>query len=763
VNPKKRRRAPHTRLADGPAARRSGGSSPAGDDQDAPAQGRAGVRASAAQAPAYLVLAATVTLTFLAAMALYVVTLAPSVTFEDSGELIAAAYGLGVPHEPGYPLWTMIAHGFSRLPIGDVAYRVNLMSALCSALAAALVAWVTLLVVDDCVSSGARLPALVPARNLQAAAGRSSSKPRVTPGPPPDARRAWLPVLRGASLWLGAGAALAAGLLAATAETTWGQAIITEVYGLNAALVALLLLLTVCWSRASTSRGRTRLFYAICLVLGLGLAAHDTFVVLLPTLALYAFVIERRLRPSWRQLGMDRAVPRGLAALPLSAARRRSPTAHELGQPQHLDELLAGRDEAPVRHRRALRSQHDADRAVDVGHAARPPVVPGAARAGRRRARPAGSPTPSALLARAGLPHLHVARGHSHRRLPTNTPDAFVNADDRALASVFYIPSYLLLAMLVGLGAWWLASSALARLAPSQAPASAARPGGGRAAGGRRPVADGAPALSPSNGFGRRLPRGLTIALAVVIAAVPPALAAVRAPGISMHRYRFADAYIHNVFTVATPRSLVMVDRDQFGFPLIYAQDVEGRRPDVVVLDQELLRRSWYLQDLEHQHPALIAGSRAQVDAFLAAVRPFETGHAYDGAAIDAAYYAMIKSFVDRYEEAGRNVYFTYQPDPRIVKGYAGESLVAALEARRGDPGRGPAAVAGWLTPLDPSRFDFAHLTDGTVPLDRNVLMIRDWYGHVLAARAQLLEQAGQSSQATTLDALAQRFLATGG
>jgi hypothetical protein len=306
---------------------------------------------------------------------------------------------------------------------------------------------------------------------------------------------------------------------------------------------------------------------------------------------------------------------------------------------------------------------------------------------------------------------------------PTNTSDAFVNADNRALVSVFYIPSYLLLALLMGLGAWWLATWALST---------------------------------------RRAPRGLAVALAVVLVAVPLALAVVRLPDITMHRYRFADAYIHNVFAFASPHSLVMVDRDQFGFPLLYAQDVDKLRPDVVVLDQELLRRSWYLQDLEHQHPGLIAGSRAQVDAFLAAVKPFEAGQAYDGAAIDDAYYAMIKSFVDQYEKAGRDVYFAYQPDQRIVQGYSGESVIALLKARRAAPGKSQAAVAAWLTPLDLSRFDFAHLTDGTVPLDRNALMIRDWYGQLLAARAQLLSQAGQTSQASQLAALGQQFAGGG-
>ncbi|HMK92957.1 MAG TPA: hypothetical protein VK576_08155, partial [Thermoleophilia bacterium] len=212
---------------------------------------------------------------------------------------------------------------------------------------------------------------------------------------------------------------------------------------------------------------------------------------------------------------------------------------------------------------------------------------------------------------------------------------------------------------------------------------------------------------------------------------------------------------------------------DQFTFPLMYAQIAEDKRTDVVALDQELLRRSWYLNDLEREHPALIAGSRRQVDAFLAAVRPFEAGkpaatddaagraavaagRAYDGAALDTAYFAMIKSFVDQYERAGRDVYFTFQPDAQVVRGYSGESVGVALKARRTAPGKSPAALRRWLTPVDPAGFDFAHLTDGTVPLDRNATMVRSWYADTLAARAQLLQEAGETGQAQELAAQAQ-------
>jgi len=651
-------------------------------------------------------------LSFVAAAALYVATLAPSVTFEDSGELISAAYTLGVPHEPGYPLWTMIAHVFTWLPVGDVALRVNLMSAASTAVAAALVAWATLLVVDEC-AGGARGASPAPAGRPGAASRAATQTATAQP--------AWLPALSGPTLWLASVSAVAAGLLAATAETTWSQAIITEVYGLNAALVALLALLTLLWTRAATPRGRTRLFYTVCLVLGLGLTAHDTFIVLLPTLVLYAFVIERRLRPAWRQL----AVGAGLFVvgllpylyLPLAATRRPLMNWGNASTWTNFWRVVMRRQYVTSGHSGLRSTAAELWTSASLLEHQWFPALLALAIVGsivlfRRR-------RPLFWLALVSLvltwPAITLITD-----FPTNTSDAFVNIDNRALVSVFYIPSYLLLALLMGLGAWWLATWALAT---------------------------------------RRAPRGLAVALAVAVAVVPLALAVVRLPDITMHRYRFADAYIHNVFAVAAPHSLVMVDRDQFGFPLMYAQDVDKERPDVVVLDQELLRRSWYLQDLEHQHPGLIAGSRAQVEAFLAAVKPFEAVQAYDGTAIDDAYYAMIKSFVDQYEKAGRDVYFAYQPDQRVVQGYSGESVIALLKARRAAPGKSQAAVAAWLTPLDLSRFDFAHLTDGTVPLDRNALMIRDWYGQLLAARAQLLGQAGQTSQASQLAALGQGFV----
>ena len=85
--------------------------------------------------PNYLMVLACL-LVFVIAFGFYLLTLAPTVTLVDSGELILACHSLGIAHPPGFPLYVLIGHLFAQLPFGNVAYRLNLMSALFAALTA---------------------------------------------------------------------------------------------------------------------------------------------------------------------------------------------------------------------------------------------------------------------------------------------------------------------------------------------------------------------------------------------------------------------------------------------------------------------------------------------------------------------------------------------------------------------------------------------------------------------------------------------------
>lgn len=70
----------------------------------------------------------------------YWLTLAPDLGLEDSGELAVGSYYAGVPHPPGYPVWTLYTWLFTLIPFSNVAWRVALSSAVAGALACGLLA-----------------------------------------------------------------------------------------------------------------------------------------------------------------------------------------------------------------------------------------------------------------------------------------------------------------------------------------------------------------------------------------------------------------------------------------------------------------------------------------------------------------------------------------------------------------------------------------------------------------------------------------------
>ncbi len=79
----------------------------------------------------------------------YIQTAEPTASFWDCGEYIATAYTLGVPHAPGAPLYLLLGRLFSFLSYGDplqVAYCLNVLSAICSGLTILFLFWsITLL------------------------------------------------------------------------------------------------------------------------------------------------------------------------------------------------------------------------------------------------------------------------------------------------------------------------------------------------------------------------------------------------------------------------------------------------------------------------------------------------------------------------------------------------------------------------------------------------------------------------------------------
>ncbi|MEM1060345.1 MAG: DUF2723 domain-containing protein [Verrucomicrobiota bacterium] len=200
-------------------------------------------------------------LTAAIALGVYVYTLAPNVTMEDSGELITAASLFGVAHPPGYPLWTMSGWLLTELlPLGSYAWRVNLLSALFGAAASGVLALLA-------ASSGRWLLAF--------------SALEV-----PTAWRERLSFYGG----------ITAGLALAFSESMWSQAVIAEVYTLNALFLVSVLYALFRWA---AEPGSVRWLLTAVLVYCLGMTNHHTLMLMLPAFVLLVALMRPRLLPSF--------------------------------------------------------------------------------------------------------------------------------------------------------------------------------------------------------------------------------------------------------------------------------------------------------------------------------------------------------------------------------------------------------------------------------------------------------------------------------
>ncbi len=192
---------------------------------------------------------------------IYILTLAREITWVDSGELAAVAAKLGIAHPPGYPLFTLLGHLFSWIPVGSVAFRVGLLSAVTTAVAALLVYRTGVILLDALAQHGRE-----PSSTGAASSGNGS---------PAGGGTRDLAALAGTRDL----AALAGALLFAFARTPWSQAVEVEVYGLQVMMAAALLAVI---ARALLQVDRATLAWpAVALLSGFLLTNHLTGALLL--------------------------------------------------------------------------------------------------------------------------------------------------------------------------------------------------------------------------------------------------------------------------------------------------------------------------------------------------------------------------------------------------------------------------------------------------------------------------------------------------
>ncbi|MFA5779573.1 MAG: DUF2723 domain-containing protein [Elusimicrobiota bacterium] len=178
-------------------------------------------------------------ITFLTSFGLYLFTMCPTVYSGDSGELTTACSVLGIAHPPGYPLYVLFGKIFTLIiPFGNIAYRINLMSAFFGALSC----WMVYLIVKESEQKWTKV-------NESKSSFHFLSLPFT---------------------------ALITALFLAFSNSLWSQSTMAEVYSLNSFFVALIIYFLL------VNHSRQNYSLLVIFLLGMGLGNHHTLVLSIP-------------------------------------------------------------------------------------------------------------------------------------------------------------------------------------------------------------------------------------------------------------------------------------------------------------------------------------------------------------------------------------------------------------------------------------------------------------------------------------------------
>jgi tetratricopeptide (TPR) repeat protein len=189
----------------------------------------------------------------------YLYTVAPDLTLEDSGEMAVASMYAGVPHPPGYPVWTIYSWIFTKLlPFSNIAWRVAVSSAFAGALACGLVALM--------VSRGSSM-------FIESVAEFKGIERRV---------ENWICLVSG----------IVAGLLMGFNGFMWSQSVIVEVYSISMLSLTAVLACLLHWTYAPQQYRYLYLAWFFC---GIAFNNHQSLLVITIAMIVLAIAVQAKL------------------------------------------------------------------------------------------------------------------------------------------------------------------------------------------------------------------------------------------------------------------------------------------------------------------------------------------------------------------------------------------------------------------------------------------------------------------------------------
>jgi hypothetical protein len=490
----------------------------------------------------------------------YLITLAPAVSFVDNGELITVSCLLGIAHPTGYPLFTLIGRLWSMMPISTEVIRLNYLAAIYVAVAGSLFFKICLIIMRSTMFS-------------------DLSKKRET-GEISNAQ---------------IGGAVAGTLMLVFSTTFWSQSAVFDVYSLHLVLLGATIFLFLKGMEKFSANGETisREYLAFTFVLGLSFTNSMTTILLAPAFLYLFFSVLGFSRDAWRVIAYS--IPLFLLGLSLY-----------LYLPIRANELPPNNWGYPATWERFL--WHVTGKQFQVW------MFSGMSVAKEQFAKfvsqfPTEFGYPVIAVGCLGV-YYSIKRS---KKLFIFIALLFLGCLTYSINySIHDIESYFLLAFLsfgffIVLG------------------------------------------LEQIRGWLGGTIKVKQVSYYAVLCLLPIVQLAGNIERVSQADMMAVEDFTMAILREAEPNALILSFQwDHFVAPSLYFQRIRKIRPDITIVDKELLRRSWYLKELERNFPGLIGQSRTYVELFLAELTKFEHDQPYDGAIIEMRFRAMINDFIDK-------------------------------------------------------------------------------------------------------------------
>jgi hypothetical protein len=631
-------------------------------------------------------------------LGIYTTTVSPGVNFIDSGELITTLNEPGVAHPPGYPLYTLTGHLLTRLPVGEIAWRVNMLSTIWGALAIAI-HFLLILAAGRYLLWRASTSRTT---SRERTPRRRASKSVLPPTESTEHPTAWKP---DRNFWLAAGGALAGATLLAASSTFWSRTAQAKLYTLHYAFIAFIFLcaLNARWAlERKDEPAQRRWLLALALAIGFSFTNHLMTLLVLPAVLILLFVGEhtgvRYPISSRRWLRLLPALVLPLALYLYLPLRSAQDPLMNWGDPSYsLGDLW----------RHLTGWQYGA-------YFSKTPLgnIPRLLGYMSQQWGPATWLLVLISFASLGL----LAARNWTLALATGTK-ALITFFFATLYSISEIEPYLV-GTYIMLAVWLGLAPVLVHLFMADRPEAIAPRWAAQA-----PVA--------------------ALALLAVLATV---LAALQYPQQNHSRDRLAEQFSRNVFSELPEGSILLTDYWDFYAPTLYLQNVRGERPDLTIIDTSLVRYPWYTGYLQRYRPGIFQTVQDAIAPFGVEQRRWINGEPFNESAIQSLYFGIFDALVER-NISSRPVFTLWQACP---PGVCDSSEIATRFARRrvGLTTRLYREQPDGTTLPDEPRYALNGLLDRSVPLDEFAQLNSCFYLEAYASVGQQYEANGPTEAA---------------